>query len=216
MVTAHWGCTRGKIIISLDCDTGDENVTGRAWLPDCEPPSLAALRLSSLGMRDPCECRVCVVIIVDTASSASQHPVSEIIWKEGYSKNISVKAIDGVLGSSFIDEQRPLYFMLANEMCPAFSGRHCTGVQYKCTVQWRVELRTSSHPRAATQRDVATSVHLANFLSDPSSVFTIIWYSAHRCQAVCAHKSTNPPPITHTIFTGLRQLLGMTRFDWSY
>lgn len=76
-----------------------------------------------------------------------------------------------------------------------------SGVQPYCTnVQRRARARTCSHPRAATQRYVATSVHLANFLSDPSRVFTTIWYSAHRCQTVCNHKSPNPPFITHKMY----------------
>ena len=85
--------SRGKII-SLNWDTGDENITGRAWLPDC------GLRSAPSQPRDagPGPGRVSSVCCYycghsePRVSAASQHPVSEIWKAEVY--NSSSKAID--------------------------------------------------------------------------------------------------------------------------
>ena len=89
MLTGDVSCRVQGEKISLDCDTGDENITVRAWLSDCEPPAVAALGSVSASGCGPGPGRVSSVCCYycgqrePRVSAASQHPVSEI-WKERF------------------------------------------------------------------------------------------------------------------------------------
>ena len=199
--------SRGKII-SLDCDTGDENITGRAWLPDC------GLRSAPSQPRDAgpgCVSSVCCYYCghcEPRVSAASQHPVSEI-WKAEVYNSIS-KAID----VSLVTESALYKFW------PMASVRLSAAVSvqvYRCTAaDPGPDLFSSPASDAALRGDQRT---LGEFLVGPGWSFynNLIFCTLLSGCSVCAIVNQQIPLSLVTKCSGndMNDLIGLLRHCWA-